>query len=33
LAIVSGLLIVVLFAIICVLLYDINHLGIGYFRG
>lgn len=33
LSIMTALLIVVLFAIICVLLYDINHSGVGYFRG
>lgn len=33
LSIMTALLIVVLFAIICVLLYDINHLDFGYFRG
>lgn len=33
LSVMTALLIVVLFGIICVLLYDINHLDIGYFRG
>lgn len=33
LSIMTAALIFVLFAIICVLLYDINHLDVGYFRG